>query len=246
MVVRIDARLITEDSAAASVIRGRKATVVGTFESPRSGAFADWTASQTAGMAQAVAIAVDAAAEGLKTDLRRAIANGGLGGKLASAIQSRTYPQGGKPSLNAAGFVYVKGRRVKDYLDAYAEGAVITAKAGKFLAIPTENAKGLLGGGGRSAKISVGGWQYKIGVPTSVVPTGDPEAPFVIVANLRKGRGQRGGYRAPTAGAIGRGDTERVVLFILVPLVRVAKRISTEGLADNWAGRIPDLIEQAL
>jgi hypothetical protein len=244
MAVKIDARLEAADSAGATAVRSAKGGLVGSFGGDL---FGNMLTDDLDELALATTGGVGAATTGLKTDLRKAIADGGLGGRLANAVQSATYPKGGKPSLNAAGFVYVKGRRVKDYLDAYAEGAVITAKNGsKYLAIPTDNAKGLIGGSGRSAAVSAGGWRYRTGVPTTVIPTGDPAAPFVIVANLRRGRGKRGGYRAPTASALKRGDTERVVLFVLVPLVRVPKRISTEGLAQRWADRVPDLIEQAL
>ena len=209
------------------------------------GAFEQWAAENIVIAAIAVTDGIKAGTEGLKTDLRRAVIEGGLGEKLPNAIRSEVYPKN-KASLDAAGWIFTKGVRTRQILEAYAGGAIIRGKGKRFLAIPTEAGKGLVKARGGAGFLSS---SYGLGIPTRVVvpPKGAAKRGVLwIVADLRKGRGKRGGYRKPTAAAVKRRDVEEVVLFILVPQVEVKRRINIDGLAEQWAARVPGLIERAL
>lgn len=210
-----------------------------------SGVFQQWVAENAAIAAIAVTEGIKAGTEGLKTDLRRAVIEGGLGERLPNAVRSEVYPRN-KASLDAAGWIFTKGVRTRQILEAYANGATIRGKNRRFLAIPTEAGKGLVQARGGAAFLS---HSYGLGIATRVVvPPKGASRPGVlwIVADLRKGKGKRGGYRKPTAAARKRKDTEEVILFILVPQVKVQRRISIDGLAQQWIGRVPGLIERAL
>lgn len=210
-----------------------------------AGAFERWVGENAAIAAVAVTEGIRAATEGLKTDLRRAIVQGGLGEKMPNAVRSEMYPRNGV-SLNAAGWIFTKGRRTRAILEGYANGAVIRAKGGRYLAIPTDAGKGMIQARGGAAFLS---GRYGLGIPTRLVvpPKGAAKQGVLwIVADLRKSRGKRGGYRKPTPAAQKRRDTEEVVLFILVPQVSVQRRIDIDGLPEAWINRVPALIERAL
>lgn len=207
-----------------------------------SGPFQEWMGRNVAVAAGAVTAGVRAATDGLKADLRRAIIGGGLGDRLPNAVRSQVFPRRGV-SLSAAGWIFVKGKRTREIIDAYATGITIRARGKRFLAIPTAAGRGLIKARGGAAYLS---GRYGLGIETRLVVPRDRNKPWLIVANLRQGRGKRGGYRKPTAAAIKRRDFEEVVLFILVPEAKVRKRFTIDGLAQRWADRVPGFIEQAL
>jgi hypothetical protein len=74
------------------------------------------------------------AGRNLRTELRRQVANAGLGQRLASSWRDKHYPN---RKLDAASLVYTKAPQI---IRAFDEGAVIRSRRGRFLAIPTENA----------------------------------------------------------------------------------------------------------
>ena len=64
-----------------------------------------------------------------------------------------------------------------------------------------------------------------------------------MVDNLRAGSGKRGGYRKASESALksGRGLTT-VVMFILVPMVMLKKRLDVFGAATVWQEKLPQLV----
>jgi hypothetical protein len=82
----------------------------------------------------AVASGTKNAGRGLKTGLRRQVTSAGLGQRLANSWRDKHYPN---ENLDAASLVYSKAPQI---IRAFDEGALIRAKLGRFLAIPTENA----------------------------------------------------------------------------------------------------------
>ena len=69
-------------------------------------------------------------------------------------------------------------------------------------------------------------------------------APSLLVAeNMRARTGKRGGFAKGSASALrsGRGMTS-VVMFILVPQVSLKKRLDVNGVAEQWAAALPELI----
>nr|WP_298685225.1 DUF6441 family protein [uncultured Dongia sp.] len=210
-----------------------------------TGPFQEWLARNANIAAAAVTAGIKVATEGLKTDLRRAVVAGGLGDKLPNAIRAEMFPRNGA-SFAAAGWIYVKGVKTRAIIEAYANGAIIRAKGGRYLAIPTEAGKGLLKARGGAAFVSS---SYGLGIKTRlVVPkASNAKGTLFIVADLAVGRGKRGGYRKPTPGKRARRNIEEdVVLFILVPQATVKRRITIDGLPELWAARVPGLIDKAL
>lgn len=204
--------------------------------------FQAWIRRDAAVAAGAVTAGVDAASAGLQTDLRRRIIEGGLGERFPNAVRRELYPRG-KASLGAAGLVFAKGRRTLQILEAYANGATIRARGGRYLAIPTEAAGK---SGGRWSRVTPSSWRYRRGSPLRLIVPKDRSKPLLLVARLRQSKGKRGGYRVPTPAALKRKDYDWVVIFILVRQVQVPKRVDIEGLGQYWADRVPDLIDRVL
>src|SRR5688500_1324898 len=90
-------------------------------------------------LADATRVAVTAAADGLKLELKQQVQAAGLGERLSNAIGSKVFPRSGK-TLHPAALVFPRGRGAERIFTAFNEGAVIKAKNKTFIAIPTRNA----------------------------------------------------------------------------------------------------------
>lgn len=184
---------------------------------------------------KAVTRAVRRAGDGLKQTMRAQTRAAGLGNKLPKTWRSDTYPKTGE-SLGAAAQVYTKAPKLMQVFD---EGATIKSKSGLFLAIPTANApkKGI--GGKRITPTNFP--EERLGRLRFVYRRSGPS--LLVVDNVRQSRGKRGGFRRASQSALrtGRGLTT-AVMFLLVPQVRMRKRIDFESAARRWDGRVPSLI----
>lgn len=187
------------------------------------GPFSDFTRGARDTQARAVTIAVRAATNGMKVGVRGGIIRAGLGTRLANAVGSKVYPANGA-SLSAAGLVFPRGPLAERILGAFAEGVSIAAKGKRFLAIPTRHA-GRAGRGRRPSPEEI----RSQGVKLRLVPARTP-GHFLLMGDLpsrtRKDRS--------------------VVFFVLVPLVRLRKRLDGAALARRWSDAVPDLIERAM
>jgi hypothetical protein len=192
--------------------------------------------SVTAGMRQA--------ADGLKGDLRADVVSGGLGQRLANSWRGTVYPQSGE-SIEAAAYVRTNAPKL---IDAFDRGVTITAKTGKFLAIPTpdagarqvsaKRAKGTTG-----YRLTPASWERETGVKLRFVPT---RSGGVLVADAF--------YRRQAARFQGRktfrpiresgpaAGRKFVVIFVLVRQAKLRKRFDIEATAKEWAARVPGLI----
>ena len=83
--------------------------------------------------ARSVTGAMREVTEGLKSDLRADVVDGGLGQRLANTWRGKTYPESAV-SLEAASFVWSKAPNL---VDAFDRGVTIRSKSGFWLAIPT-------------------------------------------------------------------------------------------------------------
>lgn len=187
--------------------------------------------------AAAVTSGVTLATEGAKTELRQAIEAAGLGRRLANAVASAVYPRG-KDSLGAAGSVYGRGASADRVLDAFANGVVIRSAHGFFLPIPTE-AAGKYGDGRQ--RITPGLWERMHGQRLRYVYV-SPRLSMLVADGVRltsKGRA------LPSRGRKGREQND-VVIFILVPQVRLPKKFDADSIVGRWADRVVDLIEKSL
>jgi Family of unknown function (DUF6441) len=190
---------------------------------------------------RAVATGTRDAGRGLKTELRNQVASAGLGQRLANSWRDKHYPN---QRLDAASLVYTKAPQI---IRAFDEGALIRSRRGRFLAIPTENAprKGTDG-----KRISPSNFpEHRFG-PLRFVPR--QSAPSFLVADglrasFSRKSGELRGFRRATdrARRSGQGLTT-VVMFSLVPQVKLSKRLDVARAAERWSAQLPALIEQQL
>jgi hypothetical protein len=190
---------------------------------------------------QAVANGTREAGRGLKTELRRQVGSAGLAQRLARTWRDEHYPN---QKLDAASLVYTKAPQI---IRAFDEGAVIRSRRGRFLAIPTENAPRKGTDGKRISPRTFP--EHRFG-PLRFVPR--PSGPSLLVvdglrASFSRKSGELRGFRRATdrARRSGQGLTT-VVMFLLVPQVKLRKRLDVARTAERWSAQLPALIEQQL
>jgi hypothetical protein len=203
---------------------------------------------------RAAMTAIRAETDQVKAELRRQVAPAFSGNArgIANAWRSMIFPRSGQ-SLRPAGLVWTK---VPNVIDAFDRGAVIRAKGGrKFLAIPT-GFNAARGRGGRSEK----GMRV---TPAQMVASGQAflrpfksGLGFVWCLPLRQGEqtGQRRRTRLVAGGVteVGTGNRKgreawargllvqaMVPMFLLLPLVKLAKRLDVRGAAERGLRRLP-------
>ena len=178
--------------------------------------------------ADATRVAISAAADGLKLELRQQVQAAGLGERLGNAVASKVYPLNGK-SLHPAALVYPRGRLAERIFEAFNTGATIKAKNKSFIAIPTKNA--WVGGKGRK-RPTPAEFERHAGIKLSVIPSKRPGV--LLLAGKR--------YRGKVRG----GSRDSLIYFVLVPEVRMGRRLAFDAIAARWAARVPDLIDRAM
>ena len=182
----------------------------------------------------AVTAGVKHTTDALKLSLRRQVTSSGLGAKLANTWRGEVYPRGQK-SLEAAGFVWSKAPTI---VGAFDRGALIRSSQRFYLAIPLP-AAGKSGLGRK--KITPGEWERMTGMRLRFVYRRN--APSLLVAdNARLSKGGR--VRANTARRNGVEFTRlsgrsTVPVFLLVPQVRLAKRLDVANAAAAAAQQLP-------
>lgn len=188
---------------------------------------------------RAVAIGTRTAGRGLKTDLRRQVTSAGLGQRLANSWRDKHYPN---QKLDAASLIYSKAPQI---IRTFDEGAIIRSKRGRYLAIPTENAPRKGTDGKRISPRTFP--EHRLGSLRFVPRRNGPS--LLVAEGLRasfsRKSGSLRGFRKATdrARKTGRGLTT-VVMFVLVPQVKLAKRLDVARAAEQWSGRLPAVIDQ--
>jgi hypothetical protein len=177
---------------------------------------------------KAVTAAMREAGSKLKTAWRGQITGAGLGHRLANSIRSQTYPKVGE-SLSAAAFVWSKAPQI---INAHDAGQMIRSKSGFWLAIPMAAA----GKGPRGRRITPGEWEKRRGMRLRFVYRRG--APSLLVAD---GRLNSRGLGVASRSKTGRGQST-VPIFLLVPQVRLAKRLNLARDAERAQAAIPGLI----
>lgn len=177
---------------------------------------------------KAVSAAMREAGTNLKSAWRGQITQAGLGRRLANSIRSQTYPKSGE-SLRAAALVWSKAPVIVGAHDA---GPLIRSKDGFWLAIPTAAAgKGLKGG-----RITPGEWERRRGLRLRFVYR--RRGPSLLVA---EGRLNSRGLGIASRSKTGRGRAT-VPIFLLVPQVKLAKRLDLARDAERALDSVPGLI----
>jgi uncharacterized protein DUF6441 len=181
------------------------------------------------------------AGRGLKTELRRQVSSAGLGQRLANSWRHRHYPN---RKLDAASLVYTKAPQI---IRAFDEGALIRSKRGRFLAIPTENAPRKGTDGKRVSPSTFP--EHRFG-PLRFVPRSSGPSLLVVdglqASVSRKTGGLRGFRRATDRVRQSGAGLTTVVMFLLVPQVKLPKRLDVARAAEHWSAELPTLIEQQL
>lgn len=163
---------------------------------------------------------------------------------VANAWRARVFPRTGE-SMSAAGLVWTK---VPNIVDAFERGEMIRAKNSRFLAIPTATNRQ---GGRRGAKPRVTPAQMVASGQAFLRPLRGREG-FVWCLKVRYtgGAGRRrgalmAGNLVRIAGGRRRADRDAlaaqgfVPMFILLPAVRMPKRLDVAGAARQALARLP-------
>ncbi len=185
-------------------------------------------AAKIAAGERAVTAAVREAGTSLKTAWRGQITGAGLGQRLANTIRSEQFPTR-KASLNAAALVWSKAPVI---IGAHDTAPLIRSRSGFWLAIPTEAAGKSLRGG----RISPREWERRTGLRLRFVYR--RIGPSLLVAEARLNtRGRAVASRSKT----GRG-VATVPIFLLVPQVKLPKRLDLARDAEQAHDTVPGLI----
>jgi hypothetical protein len=190
---------------------------------------------------RAAAAGTKEAGRSLKTELRRQVTSAGLGQRLARTWRDRHYDNQG---LDAASLVYTKAPQI---MRAFDEGAAIRSKTGLWLAIPTPNAPRRGVGGKRinpsnfpEHRFGPLRFVYRRSGPSLLVAEG-------LRASVSRKTGELRGFRRASERA---RRTERgvatVVMFFMVPQVRLPKRLDVARVAERWLARLPRLVDQQI
>ena len=177
---------------------------------------------------QAVSTAMREAGKDLKTAWRGQITQAGLGQRLSKSIRSQTYPKTGE-SLKAAALVWSNAPQI---IGAHNTGPLIRSKDGFWLAIPTPAA----GKGRRGKALTPYEWENRRGLRLRFVYR--RRGPSLLVAD---GRLNTRGLGVASRSKTGRGRIT-VPIFLLVPQVKLAKRLNLGRDADRVQAAVPGLI----
>ena len=188
---------------------------------------------------RAVPVGVKEAGSGLKGELRKQVVGVGLGVRLARTWRDRHYPNRGH---DAASLVWSKAPQI---IRAFDEGTTIRSKDGFWLAIPTPSAPKRGVGGKRIRPSNFP--EHRFGPLRFVYRKRGPSLLVVdgVRVNARTGRvGRRAKGGAYTKAGRMKAGMATVVMFILVPQVKMPKRLDVKRAAERWAGRLPKLIDR--
>ncbi|OSM04147.1 hypothetical protein MAIT1_03575 [Magnetofaba australis IT-1] len=180
------------------------------------------------------------AGRGLKQDLRQQVVYAGLGNRLARTWRDRSYPNQG---LNAASLVWSKAPHI---VQAFDRGVVIRGRNSRWLAIPTPQAPKL---GIDGKRIHPGNFpESRFGKLRFVYRPG--RSSLLVVDGVRisaktgrVGRQAKGDIYTKS-GRLKSGMTT-VVMFVMVPQVRLRKRLEVKRAASLSAARMVGQIDSA-
>ncbi len=183
---------------------------------------------------RAVTRGVREATDGLKLAMRRQVAAAGLGTRMANTWRGDIYPKG-QVSIRAAGMVYTRASKV---MVGFEEAKVVRSKDGFWLAIPTPNAPKRGVGGQRISpsnfpehRFGKLRFVYRRGGPSLLVAEG-------LRASVSRATGEVRGFRKAKTN---RGLAS-VVMFWLVPQVKMPKLIRFAEESARWHDQLPGLI----
>lgn len=159
-------------------------------------------------------------------------------GRLQKSVRQDVFPKRGA-SLNAATTIYPQGIGVQNMMAAVETGKVVRSANGYWLAIPLPAAGRVRGG----KKPTVGEWEKKKGRRLEFVYLKRNHALLVDTGRYSRPRDQkrRGKWSVQThAPGYRNGDvTKHQTIFVLVPQVRLRKRLSVYAMAAQVGATLP-------
>lgn len=163
-------------------------------------------------------------------ELREQVTGAGMGQRLANTWRDRVFPEK-RRSMTPTGYIW---SNASDIIDAFSRGAQIVPLAGRrFLAIPTKNVPNARGRRGSSGKMTPEQVEnafnqdlfFKRGRAGRVLA-------FINAVGARNGRG----FRRATKGRTAQGrDPKPVLMFVMVPSVRLPRVLDIDAVANRWA-----------
>ena len=185
---------------------------------------------------EATVAGVRRATDGLKREMRAQVTSAGLGRRLANSWRGRAFEN---LKLDAAGRVWTNASVI---MRAFDEGVTIKSRDGYWLAIPTQAAPRRGIGGKRISPSTFP--EHRFG-PLRFVYRGSGRPSLLVVDGLRARRGKRGGFSRGSKRARTTGEgLATVVMFIMVPQVRLRKRLDFAAAGARWQQRLPQLIAE--
>lgn len=182
----------------------------------------------------AVTRGVTVAGTTLQRGWRQQVLSAGLGNRLSRTIRSRVFP-GTEPSMGAASLIWTRAPVV---IGAFDQGPLIRSKDGFWLAVPLGAAANARGPGNK--RITPGGWERRFGRRLRFIYR-PGRYPLLVDTGEQLARG----FEDPGGFQSSRRRTRRSVwtpVFVLVPQVRVRKRLDLDRLADEAQASLPGLI----
>ena len=186
-------------------------------------------AAEVAAGERAVTAAMREAGTGLKSAWRLQVTGAGLGTRLANSIRSQNFPRSGE-SLDAAALVWSKAPVI---VGAHDTGALIRSRDGFWLAIPTPAA----GRGLRGGRITPVEWERRRGLRLRFVYR--RRGPSLLVAD--RARINKRGQAVASRSKTGRNQVTTPI-FLLVPQVKLPKRLDLARAAERAHDAVPGLI----
>lgn len=166
----------------------------------------------------------------IKTAVRGNYAAVGLK-RLGLAFRATTFPEQGA-SIGPSIIVFPKGgTRTRGAVTAFEEGATITAKRRRFIAVPTKNAPKRGTDGKRITPATFP--EHRFG-PLRFIPRAGGGG-FLVADNLKpsfsRKDGSLRGFRRPSARVIERkGPFAAKIMFVLRASVQITKRTDLDGI----------------
>ena len=171
--------------------------------------------------------------------MRKQVVAAGLGARLSRTWRGKTYVNKGR---DAASLVWSKAPQIALAFDT---GVVIKGKGGNWLAIPTPAAPKRGVGGKRITPATFPTARHG---PLRMVRRSGRSALLVVdgvrmsAQTGRIGRQAKGGGRNKS-GSYKQGIAT-VAMFVLVPRVKLRKRLNVARAAEGWTRRLPALIRR--
>lgn len=199
---------------------------------------ADGASAVKRGIIEATAATLD--------DVRRETAGAFAGNRLPKTWRARVFPERGD-SLDASGWIETRAPKI---IGPSATGATIRARGGTWLAVPTREAGrfGLrrdanlsfgqtINSRGAKERVTPGGFERRTGMKLRFVYLG-PSRAMLVVDQAQLTRGTATPYRGTGRGSRLYGPAGRtIVVFTLVPQVRMKKRLDLDAVASRGGDR---------